>query len=64
MSIQPKRPYLQVLSETLARLEADPVQTSQMADLKRILRDRIASIGSAPEQPCSDSLVRQFHSDL
>lgn len=44
MSIQPKRPLLDVLRETLAKAEADPDETPTLADLKRILRARIADL--------------------
>lgn len=46
MSLQPKRPLLDVLRETLAKAEADPDETPTLADLKRILRMRIAELES------------------
>jgi hypothetical protein len=46
MSIQPKRPLLNVLRETLAKAEADPDETPTLAHLKRILRARIAELES------------------
>ena len=47
MSIQPKRPLLDALRETLAKAEADPDETPALADLKRILRARIAELETA-----------------
>ena len=44
MSIQPQRPLLDVLRETLAKAEADPDETPALADLQRILRARIAEL--------------------
>jgi len=46
MSVQPRRPLLDVLRETLAKAEADPYETPTLADLKRILRARIAELES------------------
>lgn len=46
MSIQPKRPLLDALRATLAKAEADPEETPTLADLKRILRARIAELES------------------
>ena len=46
MSIQPQRPLLEVLRDTLAKAEADPDETPTLADLKRILRARIAELES------------------
>lgn len=37
MSLQPRHPYIEVLRQTLAKLESNPFQTPQMADLKDIL---------------------------
>jgi hypothetical protein len=41
---QPHRSQLVVLCETLKRLEAEPLETPQIADLKRILAGRIAEM--------------------
>ncbi|MDR5726563.1 MAG: hypothetical protein RB191_03740, partial [Terriglobia bacterium] len=41
---QPQRSPLAVLRSTLKNLEAEPEETEQIADLKRILIDRIAEI--------------------
>jgi len=46
MSIQPQRPLLDALRETLAKAEADLNETPTLADLKRILRARIAELES------------------
>jgi hypothetical protein len=40
------RNRLATLQETLARLEAEPVETEQIAELKRLLSSRIAEIES------------------
>jgi hypothetical protein len=61
MSIQPRRPYIQVLSETLAKLEVARDKNAQMADLEQILRERLALL--QVRQQRSDSLRNQFHSD-
>jgi len=45
MSIQPTRPMLAALQETLRKLESyDESETAEVADLKRILRRRIADV--------------------
>jgi len=45
----PRGPLLDSLKEFLRKMEADPnPETSNLADLKRILRERIARIESAP----------------
>ena len=46
MSIQPNRPLLDVLRNTLAKAEVDPDETPSRAELKRILRERIAELES------------------
>ena len=49
MSIQPSRPLLETLRDTLRKLEADPTpETENLADLKRILRERIAALEGSP----------------
>ena len=40
----PNRNQLEVLEETLKRLEVEPIETARIADLKRILADRIADL--------------------
>jgi hypothetical protein len=40
----PRRDSLATLQETLMRLEAEPHETAQIADLKRILAERIAEL--------------------
>jgi hypothetical protein len=44
VSEQPHRNQLVVLRKTLERLEAEPEETQQIADLKRILVGRIAEL--------------------
>lgn len=45
MSIQPRRPMLAALQEALRKLESSGVrETTEAANLKRILRRRIADI--------------------
>jgi len=44
MSIQPRRPFLELLREALAKAEADPDETPALADLTRIVRARIAEL--------------------
>lgn len=45
VSLQPRRPLLEALRDALRRMEADPSpETSNLADLKRILRERIAEL--------------------
>lgn len=45
MSIQPCRPLLDSLRDVLRKMEADAESdTSSLAELKRILRERIATI--------------------
>lgn len=46
MSIQPRRPLLEILRETLVKAEADPHETPTLADMKRIFRARIAELES------------------
>jgi hypothetical protein len=43
-SAKPSRSSLTTLHETLERLEAEPVETPRIADLKRILAGRIAEL--------------------
>ena len=43
------RNALATLRETLAGLEAEPVQTEQIAELKRLLAGQIAEIESEPK---------------
>ncbi len=40
----PSRDLLEILRTTLAKIEAEPEQTPQLADLKRILMGRIAEL--------------------
>jgi hypothetical protein len=50
MSIQPNRPLLDALREALRKAEADPgPETKSLRDLKRILRERIATLESIAE---------------
>jgi hypothetical protein len=52
MSIQPGRPMLAVLRETLRKLECPEIRESpDQEQLKRILRRRIAEMQSVLEQP-------------
>lgn len=45
MTLQPRRPLLDVLRDVLRKMEAEPgPETPNLADLKRILRERIAAI--------------------
>ena len=44
VSEQPHRNQLAMLRKTMERLEADPEETQQTADLKRILASRIAEL--------------------
>lgn len=47
MSIQPDRSLLEVLRDALRKAEADPYpETEALAELKRILRQRIALLES------------------
>ena len=47
MSIQPECSLLQALRAALSKAEADPnPETTALADLKRILRERIAHLES------------------
>jgi len=47
MSIQPSRPMLAALEETLRKLENSvESETAEVADLKRILRRRIADVAA------------------
>jgi len=64
MSLQPPRPYLQALFDTLAKLDADPLPTSQSLELKRILRHRISDLQHTVAPSRFDSLRNQFQSDL
>lgn len=41
---RPRRDSLAVLRKTLEQLEAEPMETPQLADLKRILVGRIAEM--------------------
>ena len=41
---QPHRSQLDTLRETLERLEAEPLETPRIAELKRILAGRIAQL--------------------
>jgi hypothetical protein len=48
MSIQPDRSLVDALHDTLRKAEADPdPETTSLAELKRILRQRIAQLESA-----------------
>ncbi|WP_348262643.1 hypothetical protein P8935_22965 [Telmatobacter sp. DSM 110680] len=48
MSVQPRRPLLESLRELFTKMEADPApETANLADLKRIVRERIAAIEAA-----------------
>jgi len=48
MSIQPRRPMLDALRDTLSKLEAySGPETPTQADLKRILRERIEDLETA-----------------
>jgi len=48
MSIQPRRPMLDALRDTLSKLEAHSgTETTTQAELKRILRERIADLEAA-----------------
>jgi hypothetical protein len=48
MSLQPRRPMLDALRDTLSKLEAHSgYETNTQADLKRILRERIADLEAA-----------------
>lgn len=50
MSIQPSRPMLAALEETLRKLESSKdSETAEVADLKRILRRRIADVAAIQE---------------
>ena len=60
MSIQPRRPPLDALREVLRKMEADAeTDTPNLAELKRILRERIAAVeangGIANLQPFSSA---------
>jgi hypothetical protein len=45
MTLQPRRPMLETLREMLRKMEADPApETADLADLKRILRERVAKL--------------------
>lgn len=71
MSIQPRRPLLDALREVLRKMEADAdADTPNLAELKRILRERIAAIeangGIANLQPFSsaqETLRKTFHKE-
>ena len=53
MSIQPSRPMLAALQETLRKLEnSQESETAEIADLKRILRRRISDV-AAIQRPLS-----------
>ena len=48
MSVQPRRPMLETLRDTLAKLEAySGPETQTQTDLKRILRERIEDLEAA-----------------
>jgi len=52
MTIQPRRPMLDALRDTLRKLEADHLpETPYLADLKRILRERIADLEATQRPP-------------
>jgi hypothetical protein len=44
MSLQPRRPMLDALRDTLRKLEADPDQTPHTLNLKAILRRRVLEL--------------------
>jgi hypothetical protein len=45
MTLQPRRPLLETLRDVLRKMEADPApETANLADLKRILRERISKL--------------------
>jgi hypothetical protein len=45
MSLQPRRPLLDSLRDTLCRMDAHPdTEAPNLADLKRIIRQRISEI--------------------
>jgi hypothetical protein len=41
---RPSRDSLETLKNTLSRLEAEPMDSARVAELKRILADRIAEL--------------------
>jgi hypothetical protein len=47
MSIQPRRPLLDSLKDVLHKMESDPAPSPNLADLQRILRERIEEIEAA-----------------
>lgn len=58
MTLQPRRPLLETLRDMLRRMEADPApETANLADLKRLLRERIAKL----EVTSSSDELRSVH---
>ncbi len=69
MTLQPRRPLLETLRDMLRKMEGDPApETANLADLKRILRERIAKLEAnlpsdtlhpAHYQPAAQAVPRQ-----
>jgi hypothetical protein len=69
MTLQPRRPLLAILHDMLLKMEADPApETENRADLKRILRERIAKLEAtfpsatsrpAHFEPAAEAVPRQ-----
>lgn len=59
MSIQPRHDLLFVLSDTLRKIDADPVPTSSLMDLRQILIHRIAALEPIAALEAGQMLARR-----